>query len=344
MFPYTRVFWFVVLAVVAYFVLPHSVPILLALVTAIVLEPVVRSLQKALRIRRIWAVTMAFTSFLLIVLSLLYFLTTRMVVEIVELSQSLPGFYNKIAGPLQNWINALQSYYDQLPASTASKLQQAASGGLDNLNGLTTGVLTGLVNLVRSLPNLLIVSTVYVIAMFLFLLDLPGLVRGFLGLFEEKTQVKVRMILHNLNRAIIGFLQAQILISFLTYDLVLVGLWILGVKYALAVSLIIVIVDFLPVLGTGAVIVPWATYAFLSDNRSLGIGLLILYVLIIVFRRIIEPKILGNSLGISALATLISMYLGFMVFGVMGLIVGPALVILFQAFREAGFFQFRIRL
>ncbi|KEO80961.1 sporulation integral membrane protein YtvI [Tumebacillus flagellatus] len=344
MFPYTRIFWFLVLAVAAYFILPHSVPILLALVTAIVLEPLVRMIQKNLRFRRIWAVTLTFAGFLLIVLSLLYFLTTRMIVEIVELSQSLPQFFAKMAGPVQDWITALQSYYEQLPASTASKLQQAASGSLDSLNGLTASLLTGIVSLVRSLPNLLIVSTVYVIALFLFLLDLPGLVRGFLGLFEESTQVKVRMILNNLNRAIIGFLQAQILISFLTYDLVLVGLWILGVRYALAVSLIIVIVDFLPVLGTGAVIVPWAAYAFLSDNRSLGIGLLILYLLIIVFRRIIEPKILGNSLGISALATLISMYLGFMVMGFMGLIVGPALVILYQAFREAGFFRFRIRL
>ncbi|WP_236587929.1 sporulation integral membrane protein YtvI [Tumebacillus amylolyticus] len=344
MFPYTRIFWFLILAVAAYFILPHSVPILLALITAIVLEPLVRMIQKGLRFKRIWAVTITFTGFLLIVLSLLYFLTTRMVVEIIDLSQTLPEYFAKIAGPIQSWITTLQGYYEQLPAATAAKLQQAASGGLDSLNGLTTTVLSGIVTLVRSLPNLLIVSTVYVISLFLFLLDLPGLVRGFLGLFEDSTQVKVRMILNNLNRAIIGFLQAQVLISFLTYDLVLVGLWILGVKYALAVSLIIVIVDFLPVLGTGAVIVPWATYAFLSDNRSLGFGLLILYVLIIIFRRIVEPKILGNSLGISALATLISMYLGFMVLGFMGLIVGPALVILYQAFREAGFFRFRIRL
>ena len=76
------------------------------------------------------------------------------------------------------------------------------------------------------------------------------------------------------------------LISFLTYDLVLVGLWILDVKYALAVALIIVIVDVLPVLGTGVVIVPWSLYAFLTDNQSLGIGLLVLYVVIVVFRRI----------------------------------------------------------
>lgn len=344
MFPYTRIFWILLLGVAAYFLLPHSVPILLALITAIVLEPIVRSLQKALRLRRIWAVTLTFTSFVLLVLGLGYFLTTRMVVEIVELSQSLPEFYAKLAGPLNDWINTLQSYYEQLPASYASKLQQAATGGLDSLNGLTTSVLGAIVSVVKSLPNLLIVSTVYVIAMFLFLLDLPGLVHKFLDLFEDETQLKIRVILNNLNRAIIGFLQAQILISFLTYDLVLVGLWILGVQYALAVSLIIVIVDFLPVFGTGIVMIPWATYAFLSDNRSLGIGLLVLYALIIVFRRIIEPKILGNSLGISALATLISMYLGFMVLGFLGLIAGPALIILYQAFREAGFFRFRIRL
>jgi sporulation integral membrane protein YtvI len=342
--PYLKALWILLVIIAGSFILPHSVPILLALITAIVLEPFVKALQRGLRLKRVYAVILAFASFLLVFGGLLFFVTTRIVIEVVELSQWLPGILLNLSEPVRAWAGEIQAYFETLPPASAQNLQATLSKTFDSLNDLTINLLNGMVALISSLPNLMVVTIVYIVALFLFSLDLPALVRNFLDLFDEETQLKVRLVLDNLNRAIIGFLQAQILISFLTYDLVLIGLWVLGVKYALAIALIIVIVDVLPVLGTGAVIVPWAMYAFVTGNNSLAVGLLILYVVIILFRRIIEPKILGNSLGISALATLISMYLGFMVLGFIGLIAGPGLVILYQAFRDAGFFTIRIRL
>ncbi|ASS76181.1 sporulation integral membrane protein YtvI [Tumebacillus algifaecis] len=342
--PYLKALWIVLVIVAGFFILPHSFPILLALVSAIVLEPIVKLLQRSLKFHRIYAVIIAFTSFLLVFGGLLFFITTRIVIEVVELSQWLPRFVLDMADPVREWVAEIQDYFATLPPGSAQNLQAALNKTFASLNDLTITLLNGLVGLISALPNLMVVSVVYIVALFLFSLDLPALVKKFLALFDETTQPKVLVVLKNLNRAIIGFLQAQILISFLTYDLVLIGLWILGVKYALAVALIIVIVDVLPVLGTGAVIVPWAAYVFVTGNNSLAVGLMILYMAIVIFRRIIEPKILGNSLGISALATLVSMYLGFMVFGVIGLIAGPALIILYQALRDAGFFHIRIKL
>jgi len=344
MFPYMKLIWIALFAVAMYFILPHAFPILLALVTAILLEPIVKMLQNTLNVRRVYSVSLTFTGFLLIVGGLLYFVTTRIVIEVVELSQWVPTFMMTASEPIRDWFAAAQVYFEELPPKYAANIQTALSGSLDQLNTLTGALLDGLISFIKSLPNLIVVSMVYIVSLFLILLDLPSLARGFIGLFAEESQMKVKLVLENLNRAIIGFIQAQVLISFLTYDLVLVGLWILDVKYALAVALIIVIVDVLPVLGTGAVIVPWTAYAFLTNNQSLGIGLIVLYVVIVVFRRIVEPKILGHSLGISALATLISMYLGFMLFGFFGLIIGPALIIIFKAFMDAGIFTIRIKL
>ncbi|MFD2171555.1 sporulation integral membrane protein YtvI [Tumebacillus lipolyticus] len=342
--PYLKALWILLLIAAGYFILPHSFPILAALITAVVLEPLVKLLQRLFKMKRIYAVIVSFTSFLLLFGGLLFFITTRIVIEVVELSRWLPGFVLNLADPMREWANNIQAYFSSLPPGSVQNLQSTLTKTIDSLNDLTLYLLNGLVGLIGSLPNLMVIAVVYIMALFLFSLDLPALVRSFLDLFEEKTQAKVRLVLNNLNRAIIGFLQAQVLISFLTYDLVLVGLWILGVKYALAIALIIVIVDVLPVFGTGIVIVPWALYAFATGNSSLAIGLLVLYLVILIFRRIIEPKILGNSLGISALATLISMYLGFMVLGFIGLIVGPTLIILYQALRDAGFFKIHIRL
>lgn len=344
MFPYKKLFWLAVFAAAGYYILPHSLPILAALITAIVLEPIVKSLVTGIKVPRTYAVILTFAGFLLLFGGLTFVVTTRIVLEVVELSAWLPDTVMRLSEPVLKWLGVMQTYIAELNPGTASSIQTALNGVIGKLNNLTITLLNGIVTVFKSLPNLLVVWLVYLVSLFLFSLDLPGLARQFLSLFDEEGQVKVKLVLANLNRAIIGFLQAQVLISFLTYDLVLVGLWILDVKYALAIALMIVVVDVLPVLGTGAVIVPWSLYAFFTGNQALGVGLLVLYLVIIVFRRIIEPKILGQSLGISALATLISMYLGFMVFGFLGLIVGPALVILFQAFRDAGLISPRIRL
>jgi sporulation integral membrane protein YtvI len=130
----------------------------------------------------------------------------------------------------------------------------------------------------------------------------------------------------------------------LTYIVALVGLLILRVDYPLAIALLIVLVDILPVLGTSAVLIPWAVYSFLAGNAQLGIGLVILWLVILIFRRLIEPKIIGDAVGINALAALISMYVGFKLVGAVGLILGPIVVIIYLALRRVGILQFNIKL
>src|SRR5690606_15621433 len=155
---------------------------------------------------------------------------------------------------------------------------------------------------------------------------------------------KVDEVLQNLRKSIFGFLRSQLILSVLTYIITLGGFLILGVKYALAIALLVVIVDIMPILGTGSVLVPWASYLILTGDWYTGIGLIVLFLVITVFRRVVEPKILGDSVGIGALSALISLYVGFKLVGVIGVFIGPLVVIIYMAARKAGLFQTKIKL
>ncbi|WP_235439941.1 AI-2E family transporter [Paenibacillus sp. DMB20] len=129
--------------------------------------------------------------------------------------------------------------------------------------------------------------------------------------------------LGSLKKSIFGFLRAQLILSAFTYVITLTGLLVLGVNYPLAIALLVTIVDILPILGVGSVLVPWAIYLLVVGDYFTGIGLILLFILITVIRRVLEPKVIGDAVGIGALPALISMYVGFKLVGVIGFFYRP---------------------
>ncbi|WP_261808083.1 AI-2E family transporter [Paenibacillus sp. N3.4] len=102
--------------------------------------------------------------------------------------------------------------------------------------------------------------------------------------------------------------------------------------------------EFVPVVGTGLVFIPWFIYQLLLGHTAMGVGLLILFLVLTIFRRIVEPKVLSDAVGINALAALISLYVGFELMGITGLFLGPLVVIIYQAMRKAGLLKLNIKL
>ena len=109
----------------------------------------------------------------------------------------------------------------------------------------------------------------------------------------------------------------------ITFSLLLLGFWLLKIKYALILSALFALIDFLPVLGVGALLVPWGAFELVRGNYKLAIGLIVLYAVIAIVRQVTEPKIIGANFGIHPLLTLFSMYMGLSLFGVTGMILGP---------------------
>jgi sporulation integral membrane protein YtvI len=321
----------------------YSIPLLLALITAIMLEPIVKLFIRLLKGRRLLSVTITFLLFLTGTGLLTYWLVTTLVIQVIEFITVLPSYSVHLFEIAENTFYEMENFYSSLPPEVVHTLEDSLVGlreyAVQSAKGLTTGIL----GILTSIPGLLIYFIIYLVSLFLFSLDLPRLYAEFLNLFTTSAREKVELVFNQLSKATVGFFRAQIILSFITYILAFVGLMILKVEYAVIIAILIVVVDILPILGTGSVLVPWAAYSFfVNHNDHLAIGLLILFGLITIIRRIIEPKILGSSLGISALAALVSLYIGFKLLGFMGLIIGPAIVIIYEALRSAGFLKIKI--
>lgn len=325
-----------------------GLPFLLALMTAIFLEPIHKLLIRQARLSRFVAATLVSTLFTLVALLLAYLLGTKIVTEVVQYWKNIPDYINEVKSYIDNATAQTQLFYNSLPPETADMIRTGLDNGLtkltDMLTGLITGISTYFLGVAKSIPNFFIFLVVYVIALYLYSYSLPVLGSSFVGLFEASSRDKISDVLENLRQAIFGFIRAQLILSILTYLVTFVGLIVLKVEYPLAIALLVMVGEFIPVLGTALIFVPWAGYHFLNGHSGLGIAIIVLFFIIVLFRRIVEPKILSDSVGISSLAALVSLYVGFELAGLVGLFLGPVLVIIYQAMRRVGLLKIQIKL
>lgn len=334
---------YIILALgVLYYVFPYFVPFLLALVLAVIFEPLVDGIIRRLRVKRVVAVSLNFFIFLLVTVGLLFLGSTKVISEILAITQQIPGFITELGKGLRELLAEAKIIYENLPPEALDSVQAALANLAETGNRLIGRSAQTLVGTATAIPNIFVIVIVTLVSFYLFSLQLPELKEQFLRLFTVRAGEKVAIIISDINQAIVGFVRAQLIISGLTYLVVLAGLLILGVKYAMALGLLIVVVDILPILGTGSVMIPWAVFLYIMDRNFMATGLLVLYIIIIAFRRVVEPKILGQNIGLSALTTVISMYVGFKILGVAGIAAGPAVCIISKALRKAGLFQQKI--
>ncbi|SDC07432.1 sporulation integral membrane protein YtvI [Paenibacillus sp. UNCCL117] len=323
-------------------------PFLLAMLVAILLEPVVQMLIRYARMSRTAAAITACTLFTGAVLGFFYLVGFKMVSELVQFLKNVPGYFTEAQSFIEDTTVKTQFFFDKLPPAVAADaihwMEEGLAGLTSNLNTVISGITGYLIGFAKTIPNLFIFFVVFIIALYLISLSLPKLHQSFLNLFDDASRTKMGTVLQDLRKAIIGFIFAQALISLLTYIVTLVGLLLLRVDYPLAIALVIILVDILPVLGVSAVLLPWAAYGLLVGNVKLAIGLVVLYLVILIFRRIVEPKIIGDAVGINALAALVSMYVGFQAIGVVGLFLGPVLIIIYHALRRVGLLKIKFKL
>ncbi|MGJ3205685.1 sporulation integral membrane protein YtvI [Geobacillus sp. FJAT-46040] len=338
--------WIIIalLFAVGLWLVPYSVPLLFALATALLLEPSIRRLQENYKLKRAHAVTVIFSLFIIILGLSLYFLVVIFVQQVMALSQKLPYVLNEATKVLDRLIQTWQSYSSSIPQEIIDSLERGVNTVEQMLLSFATNLTQSLVHYIAAIPAFLIHFLVYLIALFLICLDLPQLKQGMRRYLSERTEQRLGMVVAQLSKAGIGFLKAQFLLSLITFFLALAGLFVLGVDYAALIALVIVVVDILPILGTGSVLVPWGLISMANGNNTLGIGLIVLFVVITVVRWIIEPKVFSTNLGISPLAALVSVYLGFQLLGFIGLFVGPVVVILVEALAKAGVIKWTIKL
>lgn len=325
-----------------YLLFTVGAPFLLAIVTAIFLEPLTTVLMNKARMNRLAASTISSTIFTVGLLGMMALIGIKLVNEFADFLEKTPDILKDAQAYLNDRLEDLQNYTNG-GTGGADQLENWLNNLTTMLGSLAQNVAGILGNFASGIPDFFIFFIVYLVAVYLFALSLPMMKASFLSLFDDKSKVQVEEVLGSLRKSVFGFLRAQLLLSVVTYILSFIGLLIIGTSYPLAIALLIVVVDVLPVLGTGSVLVPWAIYQLVTGDIFTGIGLIILFLVITVVRRIIEPKILGDAVGIGSLSALISLYVGYELVGIVGVFLGPIIVIVISAMRKAGLFEFKIK-
>lgn len=142
-------------------------------------------------------------------------------------------------------------------------------------------------------------------------------------------------ILLDTSRGVKGYFKAQISLMIITFIALLVGLNILHVKFSVFIALGIALVDILPVIGSGIIMIPWSIISFISGNNEIGKGIAIIYVILLVSRQLIEPYILGKNIGVRPLYTFLATIMGSVLLGPVGILIGPLAAIVISSILKA---------
>ncbi|MFC0524009.1 sporulation integral membrane protein YtvI [Pontibacillus salicampi] len=340
------IFLTIIALVAAYFIIPVSLPLILAFITALFLNPAVRLFQYRFKGKRKLAVTIVYLAFLILVSIAGTFVVTRMVTQIASFIDNAPVYITQIENFFIEWENGTNRFKEQLHPQIVEQIESSISSSIDQIKTSINekGNLADIAGFISAIPNYLVSFIVYLIALFLFMLEMPRLKAKAYEHLTTKTAEKVRFMNSRLSYVIFGFLKAQFLVSIVIFIVTLIGLLFISPNVAIIMSLIIWIVDFIPIIGSIAILGPWAIYALLVGDIYMGTKLAILAVVLLAIRRTVEPKVMGRHIGLSPLATLIAMYLGLKLIGVLGFFVGPLIVIAFNSAKEAGIIKLNLKI
>ncbi len=228
---------------------------------------------------------------------------------------------------IEKLVNPLAGIFGESESGALieERISEAVKGLLSNLLSGFVNVVTGIVS---SVPGILIFLLTTVISAIYFSLDLDNINRK----VKEALPVQVaERIVNFKNKFLITafrYMRSYLIIMLIVFFILLVGFFILKVRYAILLAVIFALFDMLPVIGIGAFMIPWGAFEILFGNAGLGVGLLILFVVAIVIKNLIEPKILGKNLGIHPILTLVLLYASYSLFGIFGLLLIPFLSVI----------------
>lgn len=332
--------------VLMYFILPVSIPLITALITALILNPLVRLFQRKFKINRNYSVVFVFLIFIFLIGFSATFIVTKAIGQVVNFVEAIPTHVNQLNTIYLEWEANFREYAQNLPSEF---IKQVSDSFEDNLNALSTTVkekitIDNIAQIFAKIPQYLISFLVYLIALFLFMLELPSLRAQFYNLLTKETAKKVNYMNRRLKSVFFGFFKAQFLVSIIIFIGAFIGLIFITPEIALLMALIIWIIDLIPIIGSIIILGPWSAYMFLVGKTVIGVKLAVLAAILLAIRRTVEPKLMGDHIGLSPLITLIAMFLGLKLFGVLGFIIGPLIVIAFNSAREAGIINWNFKI
>lgn len=323
-------------------------PFTLALFFSIMTQPFSRFLEKKLKFSQKIATIVSIVLFLVIFLGFISLSALRLSGEIYKLSINL-NKYSKEAQSL--WNTAIDKIYSLLgyfPEGFDEQVKNSINGFIRMGTSKLGSFINSLINFITSIPTIILYICITILSTFFISLDKNKIMAFLEQQFPKSWIKKVYNIKREMFNVLGSYIRAQIILMTICFFELLISFNILSflkfnLQYPLIFSIVICIIDALPILGAGAVLLPWSLISFVTGDINLGLALLVIYFLVLSVRQMLEPKLISQNLGVHPLVTLISMYSGFKFFGVIGFLIGPVVMIIlknvFSRELEIGFFR-----
>jgi len=309
---------------------PYIIPFIIAFIMASIVEPIIRFLMKKAKFPRKVAAPIILTFFILTFALIITLIIVRLIQEIKSIYAVLPQLSNEVYTYVNNLINKGLDIFEWLPRDITGDIGNIFSRLYQSISGILNSVVKGAYITAASIPQAVIFIVITIVSTYFISSDREKISEFFSSQLPDKWIIQIKNIITNMFSALAGYIKAQCILMAITFMELFIGFNIIGVSYSLLLAFIISVFDALPIFGVGGFLIPWAIYSLLTSNIRLGVSLFILYFVVLIVRQSVEPKILGNQIGVHPLVTLIAMYSGLKLFGFIGLILGPVTALLLK--------------
>ncbi len=316
-------------------------PFLTAIIIAWICTPISKLLERIKCPKKISAVV-SFIITLLVVGGLLTLVISKLIEEVVSLATKFSSEYETLVTMLLNAKETVKSWLFLLPDEYIEYLSPFLMNAVQNLGRVVGTALTKIVqtipkfavNSAMSVPSVIIFVVITIFASITFVSERKNITERIKSYLPQKTKSLIKSVKSQALTALGGYVKTQLILMSITFTELLIGFLILKVDYSFILALSICIIDAIPILGTGTVLIPWGIVMFILGNVKMGIGLLLLYGVCLAIRQFCEPRVLGKQIGIHPLITLFAMYTGLKLIGFWGLIIGPILAMMIKYIIE----------
>ena len=323
-------------------------PFVLAFIFSMITQPIAKFINRKTHLSAKVSTIISIVAFFLVLFGLISIVSIKFIEEIYNLSKNLRGSsaqFNEL------WNKSLDQgfvYIDYLPKEFITQIQSYTGEFINFAARSATTFVNQTIRFITSIPTLIVYTSITILSTLLMSLDKNDIVK----FLEHQFPISWLNKIYNIKRDILSvfgsYLRAQLILVTICFFELLIALNLflslgLNVKYPLIFSIVISLIDALPILGAGAILIPWSIFSFITGDIKLGFAILILYVIVLAVRQLLEPKLISQKIGVHPLVTLVSMYSGFKLLGIIGFLIGPIVMIIlknvFSKELENGFFR-----
>ncbi|MEK5023293.1 AI-2E family transporter [Paenibacillus sp. FSL M7-1046] len=316
-----------------------AAPVFLSFFVFLLIEPLARFLNRK-GLGKPFASAISVLLFLIILLGVLFGAGLLIATKALQFSDSLPEYTKMLQMHFKETTTYLQHQIDALPPDLTTKINGYFTDATNILSKWMVSFFKYMVGVLGSFSSFMGNFGVAIILAFFLSMEIKDWRKIAHDKMPKTFKTAFAFVQDNVFKAIGSYLKAQLILISITFVIVLAGLFILRTGNEITMALVCAVFDVLPLLGVSTILIPWIIYLFIVGNTSLAIGLLVLLAVVLIVRQLLEPKITGNSIGVSSAFLMLSFVIFSMsAFGVAGLILSPILLILIKELIQQGYLQ-----